>query len=966
MKLTNYPLYVNRQRVALASLKQSKGFQDLDQRIQNLINSLSEGPKNFEDVKDLIQDQNKKMMNHVSSEFQEHRKHLDEEDFSKRLLESLWFPEILSREETIPEAHSRTFQWIFDRSGQAVRPWDNFIAWLENGKGIYWINGKAGSGKSTLMNFLCQDERTMEALTIWSETKDIILPKFFFWSAGNAMQKSLEGLLRSLLWQILNEYPEMTFLPSDDGPQSEHSRRTPRNHNLIGAWTKARLSKTLQGVVNQLQRSCRLCLFIDGLDEFDEDEDDLITFVQNLVLTTSVKVCSSSRPHKAFEDAFSSSAKLRLQDLTYGDIQQYVDDKFEAVPQLRSMTAENEFEMTRLKKDIVDKAEGIFLWVSLAVKDQIRGLKNEDSPAQLQARLTSLPTEIEGIYHRMLLQIDKLYRQEASLFLQMALNRPGLAILEHALASHKGLEKILLSADNIPEQEILSICQSTRKRIIATCVGLLEVHEESATRGWRRPDFLQPDADPGDDSPAFDAENGTELNHEHESTHLHAVTGSDDSIPGSGTKSADEENFRSEWAATVNFVHRTVVDFLTDTGPGVEFLEANTPPEFDPQNFYVKALLGKLRLHGCVYHTQDSNYGQDLNNIDDIAREVAEAEDRSGAAQTTLCELLDSTMSVLDRLYLDKCPDSHWSARWGRLAKIMQAFLDGSYSSTTSSSRSSSRDSYYTAMSQTTNTRDLDTTPTESMNFIDFAASHGLSHYVRQILDCRQEPISPETLDYMLFCSTVYPPANMSSWVMLMKVVPDLLRRGANPNAKVFSKTIWEVFLELFVFYRTFDSLEHHHRIMETISSFIGSGADVGTVWTFHTAVRHIAEIDTPSSAVYIAFDLQLSALSAIQLFLKNKLEFPRVQEMCIANGAILYVRCQVLELTFIDEKGNDGGFLKQYELSEQESRDFVGIYEDYLSSWRLCGADPIRKALRRQIQEFAGRLDDDRVTSII
>ena len=171
--------------------------------------------------------------------------------------------------------------------------------------------------------------------------------------------------------------------------------------------------------------------------------------------------------------------------------------------------------------------------------------------------------------------------------------------------------------------------------------------------------------------------------------------------------------------------------------------------------------------------------------------------------------------------------------------------------------------------------------------------------------------------------------------------------------------------MELFVFYSTFDSLEHYHRIMETISSFIGSGADVGTVWTFHTAAHHIAEIGTPSSAVSFAFDLQLSALSTIQLYLKNELEFPRVQEMCIANGAILYARCQVLEFMFIDEKGNDGGFLKQYELSEQESRDFVGIYEDYLSSWRLCGADPIRKALRRQIQEFAGRLDDDRVTSI-
>lgn len=216
------------------------------------------------------------------------------------------------------------------------------------------------------MDFLCRDKRTIDALTTWSGRKDILMPKFFLWSGGTTIQKSFEGLLRSLLWQILDAFPEMNILPNDVESRSEQNRSISHEHYSIGAWTKCRLQRTLQKVIEQLQSSCCFCFFIDGLDEFDEDEDDLIAFVRDIVSSTGVKVCSSSRPHKAFEDAFGPSAKLRLQDLTYKDIQRYVTDKFQAVPQLKSMTNQHEYEMNGLKEVIVARAEGVFcgsLWL---------------------------------------------------------------------------------------------------------------------------------------------------------------------------------------------------------------------------------------------------------------------------------------------------------------------------------------------------------------------------------------------------------------------------------------------------------------------------------------------------------------------------------------------------------------------------------------------------------------------------
>ena len=731
LKLKYPDEYPNRQRLDLVSLQRSKGFQDLDEKVQNLIKIVSQGPKNSEELRDLMLHENKKIKESISSGFQEDERHRLETEQHARLLKSLWFAEILMREETIAEAHAKTFQWIFDKSGRAVRPWSNFNVWLENGEGIYWISGKAGSGKSTLMNFLFQDERTMEALDIWSGTKDVLMPKFFFWSGGTMMQRNFEGLLRSLLWQIVGEFPVVDILPISGEPRSEQKkRRKPYSQASIGVWTKRRLHRALQEAINQLRSSCRLCFFIDGLDEFDDDKDDLIAFVREIVSSTRVKICLSSRPDREFEDAFGSSACLRLQDLTRDDIRRYVTDKFQKVPQMVSMTLKNRFEMNKVKEQIVDRAEGVFLWVSLAVKDQVRGLKNDDSPKQLQDRLARLPTQIEGIYLRMLDRIDKIYLQEASSFLKMALYKPEWSLFQHALASYPGLEELLSPADTIPEREIVSFCQFTRKKLSTRCAGLLEVHQ----------------------------------------------------LNNCGLASVSEANITDAkvlgmmLSTPVVFVHRTAVDFLENLGPGKAFLDTNLSSEFDPQIQVVKALLGELRL----MKGRDKFTSPD--DIDKIMEAVLGLENSIGKPQVRLCKLMDRIMSYLDRSDPDWSSDSHWCTRWGKLAVIWEV---ETATSTTSSSRSSPRDTSFptTSPSTSSSTEPGDFSPTQigSRNFNSFAASHGLSLYVNHVLD-QEKHIGPEALDDMLYCSTL---------ARRMKPA-ELLRRGATPNAIFNGKTIWE------------------------------------------------------------------------------------------------------------------------------------------------------------------------------
>lgn len=69
--------------------------------------------------------------------------------------------------------------------------------------------GKAGSGKSTLMKLLATDDGTLDSLRRWGAGDRLLVFSFYFWNSGTPLQKSLEGLFRSILLQALQECPEL-------------------------------------------------------------------------------------------------------------------------------------------------------------------------------------------------------------------------------------------------------------------------------------------------------------------------------------------------------------------------------------------------------------------------------------------------------------------------------------------------------------------------------------------------------------------------------------------------------------------------------------------------------------------------------------------------------------------------------------------------------------------------------------
>ena len=195
--------------------------------------------------------------------------------------------------------------------------------------------------------------------------------------------------------------------------------------------SEAKLQTILGKAIAFVSSTMALCLFIDGLDEFDGQLDGLIKLVKETIQTSSVKVCVASRPWLVFEDALKDKPSLLLEDLTYDDIKLYVTSRFESDPNF-SFLQETEAEFARdLVEKMVKKASGVFLWVNLVVSSLLNGMKSGDRVCDLQMRLDQLPSDLETLYDNILDNLDPFYLNHAAqyFYLMLACTTPPEALL---------------------------------------------------------------------------------------------------------------------------------------------------------------------------------------------------------------------------------------------------------------------------------------------------------------------------------------------------------------------------------------------------------------------------------------------------------------------------------------------------------------------------------------------------------
>lgn len=416
-------------------------------------------------------------------------------ELQEMFLSTLKYDEMENREDRIAETYESTFEWIFRDSGSQSRNWYSLKKWLVDKDQIYWITGKAGSGKSTLMKYLCQpilhnlDPSSLELeqtqtkrqpeprcqlyLKEWAGDKELFIASFYFWNSGPQLQMTRAGLLRSLLYQLLLARPDLI-------PNATPSRWEALSILGMqpGEWKESELQSALEFIVKVMTVDCRLCLFVDGLDEFAGTHDELITLVQNLThQNTSVKICVASRPWVVFETAFKTKPYLRLEDLTYNDIKHYVSSNCQLDPEFPKLQAREPEFADQLIENIISKASGVFLWVHLVVKSLLSGISLGDRVVDLQRRLDYLPPDLESLYDKMLQSLDPFYLEHAAQFIMiMEASEGPLSLILFCFADEKDVNSVTEMPINPMSADLISLYLDTMaSRLNSRWKGLLEV-----------------------------------------------------------------------------------------------------------------------------------------------------------------------------------------------------------------------------------------------------------------------------------------------------------------------------------------------------------------------------------------------------------------------------------------------------------------------------------------------------------
>ncbi|PNP79870.1 hypothetical protein FNYG_06567 [Fusarium nygamai] len=533
------------QNTAIAQ-QQSQRFQGLDSDVRNLILQLAAGHTRIEQIISIQAQATQDAINSNRTELRAFAAKNISDNQRQRLLKSLKSEEIRERYNSVLPSSEACFERVFasyervcrndpkyeawnkneqgfdkesnensdednyrDRDKARAKEevdeidliWECFSTWLQSDDTLFWIRGKPGSGKSTLIKFVINNDSTKRLLGSWDPNNKIL--SHFFWKIGSESQSSIKGLLCSLLYDLLSE---------DDDAIDKVLRefKFSQEKDFYKEWSSQEAEKILLSLLDAGAHST--CIFIDGLDEISNRDGYqlLLNVIHRLMSCQRVKVCVSSRPEielvKRLERIGAQS--LRLDDLTKPEMVVYLRKEFDTLP--RDLSTDLEFE--KFTTTLLQKAQGVFLWLALATKSLTNGIMNGDDQETLSQRLEELPEELESLYQTMwerLNENNRIYRETAARYFRLvigygwraSLGRKGRfdgfireSNLVHLSLAVKVKDGLIFppKANEMKLSQLHTLCAATEGDIQTRCAGMLQVGRHSVLRKGQFPDEMYP------------------------------------------------------------------------------------------------------------------------------------------------------------------------------------------------------------------------------------------------------------------------------------------------------------------------------------------------------------------------------------------------------------------------------------------------------------------------------------------
>ncbi|KAK4449170.1 hypothetical protein QBC34DRAFT_406129 [Podospora aff. communis PSN243] len=304
-------------------------------------------------------------------------------DQRERLMDSLRFDQIDARQMTIKNAHTNTCKWLLDTH--------QYVQWLDPGKsrqhgGFLWIKGKAGTGKSTLMKFALSNSQ--------NEMSEELVTSFFFNARGGDLERSTLGMYRSLLFQILEQDPNLQDVLAELTPlRNAFARKIPIK------WNVETLQEVFEVVVKNLNQKPLVC-FVDALDECDEYEiRDMMSFFERMGCSmdrTAFRVCFASRHYPQITICKALHLVLEGQVGHDGDIVHYLSSELKIG---ESKLAKS------IRLEVQEKATGVFMWVVLVTRILNREYDSGNIHS-LRKMLKSIPKDLHALFREILTHDD--------------------------------------------------------------------------------------------------------------------------------------------------------------------------------------------------------------------------------------------------------------------------------------------------------------------------------------------------------------------------------------------------------------------------------------------------------------------------------------------------------------------------------------------------------------------------------
>ena len=301
------------------------------------------------------------------------------DNISKDCIRSLSFEGITGRRNNISLAHRGTCEWLFETT--SFREWKDRTN-LQNNNGVLWIKGHPGVGKSTLM------KHTL--LRCQKEFKDHSIAFYFFNARGSLLEKSLKGMLRSLMVQLLEQD---SFLLEQFNRIYVQKETRHRGLEWKWEWEIGELKEFL--LLQYERRQCKdTLILVDALDECnDTDVQEVVDFLENLSENaiqsgSNLRICLSSRHYPHIDMKKKIELVVEQQAEHDQDIANYVQSK---------LKAPNEEIYTR----ILEKAKHIFIWVVLVVELLNREF-NKGKITAMKKKLNEMPSDLDELLSKLL------------------------------------------------------------------------------------------------------------------------------------------------------------------------------------------------------------------------------------------------------------------------------------------------------------------------------------------------------------------------------------------------------------------------------------------------------------------------------------------------------------------------------------------------------------------------------------